>query len=305
MGSGVATPQLMPSEQLALGERHSRVRVIDALVGGKHNYHADREVAGWIASVLPGGFDGAKRLFVEDFRFRARVCRMLISRAKVKQFVLCGVDQWATSITPLHQLIQWADPDAVVVYVEPELDSERHTLNDFDTATNERGPVVRVVHDDIYDPALLPRLFASGTVGLDDTEPVVLLHCATLPFLPADSRLTAAEITAGQIETLPEGSFFAASHLCIPDDAADNAATVKAARILKERSFGARHFLLQPEIAALFADLHMIIPSPLTRQSKPVPCPQWYPAGPSADRFAVDDFNLGAVAHKGKPWPFA
>ncbi|WP_410659549.1 SAM-dependent methyltransferase [Amycolatopsis sp. lyj-112] len=305
MASDVATPRLRPSELLTRQERHSRVRVIDALVGGKDNYAADREIAGTIAQVLPGGFDGAKRLFTEDFWFRARVCRMLISRTKVFQFVLLGVDQCETSTAPLHEIIHLADADAVVVYVEPELDSASHALIDYDTTTNDRGSVVRAIHDDIYDPALLTRLFDNASVPLDDSEPVALLHCATLPFLPASTHTTAADITAGQIDTLPEGSFFAASHLCIPDAAADSAAIVKAASVLKERSFGARHFLSQAGIAALFAGLPMVVPSPLTTQLKPVACSKWYPVGPLLERFAVDDFNVGAVAHKGKPWPFA
>ncbi|WP_161780838.1 SAM-dependent methyltransferase [Amycolatopsis orientalis] len=306
MTSDVATPRLMPSEQLARQQRHSRVRVIDALVGGKNNYAEDRDVAARIAQALPGGFRGAKRLFTEDFWFRVRVCRMLSSRAEIKHFVLCGVDQIATGITPLHELIQRDEPDAVVVYVEPELNSQRHALREFDSTLKSRGPVVRVVHDDIYDPALLTRLFENASVPLEDSAPVALVHCAaTLPFLPSDSHTTAADVTAGQIDTLPEGSFFAASHLCIPDNAADDAAIVTAASILEESGFVARIFQSPAEITELFAGLPLVVPSPHATQPKPVPCWKWYTAGPLLERFDVDDYNVGAVAHKGKPWPYA
>ncbi|WYW19470.1 SAM-dependent methyltransferase [Amycolatopsis coloradensis] len=289
----------MPSEQLAGQERRSRVRVIDALVDGKDNYVEDRKVADKIAQVLPGGFEGAKRLFTEDFWFRVRVCRMLISRTEVSHFVLLGVDQCETSAAPLHKLIHRDAPDAVVVYVEPELDSATHALA-FDTRTNERGPVVHVVHDDIYDPALLTRLFESSSVPLDASEPVALLHCATLPFLPSGSGTTPAEVTAGQIDTLPEGSFIAVSHLCIPD----GAAAVRAANVLEE-SFGTRLCRPEAEIATFFGGFPLVVPSPLTAQPALVPCSKWYPPGPLLERFAVDDYNVGAVTHKGKPWPFA
>ncbi|WP_255433248.1 SAM-dependent methyltransferase [Amycolatopsis sp. WAC 01375] len=292
----------MPSEQLAGHERRSRVRVIDALVGGKDNYVEDRKAADKIAQVLPGGFEGAKRLFTEDFWFRVRVCRMLISRAEVSHFVLLGVDQCETSAAPLHKLILRDAPDAVVVYVEPELDIATHAL-EFDTRTNERGPVVRVIHDDIYDPALLTRLFESSSVPLDASEPVALLHCATLPFLPSDSDTTPAEVTAGQIDTLPDGSFVAASHLCIPDGAADHAAAVRAADALEE-SFGTRLCRPEAEIATFFGGLPLVVPSPLTTAPALVPCSKWYPPGPILEHVAVDDYNVGAVAHKGKPWPY-
>ncbi|WP_167406306.1 SAM-dependent methyltransferase [Amycolatopsis thailandensis] len=301
MSSSVAEPRLLPSEQLAGQERRSRVRVIDALVGGKDNYAEDRRVADKIAQVLPGGFEGAKRLFTEDFWFRVRVCRMLLARTEVSQFVLFGVDQCETSAAPLHKVVHRDAPDAVVVYVEPELDSATHAL-EFDTRTNERGPVVHVVHDNMYDPALLTRLFESSSVPLDDSEPVALLHCATLPFLPSDSGTTPAEITAGQIDTLPEGSFVAVSHLSIPDGAADRAAAVRAANVLDE-TVGTRLCRPETEIATFFGGLPLVVPSPLTTAPALVPCSKWYPAGPLLEQAAVDNFNLGAVAHKGKPWP--
>ncbi|MFI7121924.1 SAM-dependent methyltransferase [Amycolatopsis sp. NPDC049868] len=305
MGSSVATSRVLPSEQLARPERHSRVRVIDALVGGKDNYDADREVAGKIARVLPGGFDGGKRVFTEDFLFRARVCRMLLNRTQVRTFVLLGVDQRETAAAPLHELIHRDDPDAVVVYVEPEPDNASHARNDFDSTIKERGPSIRVVHDDIFDPALLTRLFQDPSIPLERSEPVALLHCATLPFLPLGSNTTAADVTAGQIDTLAEGSFFAASHLCIPDDVPASAAIVKAASVLAEHSFGTRHFRSKAEITAFFAGLPIVVPGPLTTQSTLVPCSKWYTAGPLLERFAVDELNVGALAHKGRPWPYA
>ncbi len=279
--------------------------MIDALVGGKDNYVEDREIAGQIARVLPGGFDGAKRVFVEDFWFRARVCRMLLSRTNVFQFVLLGIDQCETSTSPLHKVIHHQDRDAVVVYVEPELDSASHALHDVDTTTNERGPLVRTVHDDIYDPALLTRLFEDSSVPLDNSEPVAVLHCATLPFFSASDHTAAADLTANQIDTLPQGSFFAASHLCIPDGAAHNAATVDAATIPTEHSSGSRYFRSEAEIVALFAGHPIVVPSPLTPEPTLVPCSKWYPSGPLLEHLDVDDYNVGAVAHKGKPWPYA
>ncbi|MFK0249618.1 SAM-dependent methyltransferase [Amycolatopsis azurea] len=303
VGSGVAASRFMPSERLASQERPSRVRVIDALVGGKDNYVEDRKAADKIAQVLPGGFEGAKRLFTEDFWFRVRVCRMLISRTEVSRFVLLGVDQCETSAAPLHKLIHHDAPDAVVVYVEPELDSATHAL-EFDTRTNDRGPVVRVAHDDIYDPALLTRLFDDPSVPLDDSEPVALLHCATLPFLSSDNGIAAEEVTSGQIDTLPAGSFFAASHLCIPDGTAGSAAAARATDVVEE-IFGIGLCRPEAEIAAFFGDLPIVAPSPLTTQPALVPCSKWYPPGPLLEQVAVDDYNVGAVAHKGKPWPYA
>ncbi|WP_442857702.1 SAM-dependent methyltransferase [Amycolatopsis sp. BJA-103] len=102
------------------------------------------------------------------------------------------------------------------------------------------------------------------------------------------------------MDTLPDGSFVAASHLCIPDAVAEDTATVKALDVLTER-FGTRYFRTEPEIEAFFADLPIVTPSPLTPQQTLVPCSKWYPTGPLLEHLDVDDYNVGAVAHKGNP----
>ncbi|WP_410585382.1 SAM-dependent methyltransferase [Amycolatopsis sp. lyj-108] len=301
----VATPPWMPSEQLALQQGPSRVRLIDALVGGKDHYGVDREIARVVCEALPDGADAAKRLFVEDRRFQVRVCEMLLRRTQVKTFVVCGADQWAVDGDPLHQRIHRVNSDAVVVYVESEPVIVGHALGAYDTAINSGNSVVRVVEADIYDPDFLRRLYEEKCVSLYISEPVALLHCATLPFIPHGTGRTAQDITAGLIDTLPDGSFLALTHLCAPEDPDDAEAALRAGNHLEARGLGTRPFLPQKDIEALFGDLPLVVPHALTDDRVPVPCPEWYPPGPFRQRVATDRFHLAGVAHKGRPRPLA
>ncbi|WP_158077467.1 SAM-dependent methyltransferase [Amycolatopsis keratiniphila] len=305
MTSGAAVPRLMPSDHLARQEAYSRARFIDALVGGKDNYALDRELAGKIRRALPDGAHAAGRLFGEDRRFQLRVCEMLLRRTPVTTFVVCGADQWSVDGDPLHDRIHRTNPEAAVIYAEPEPVIYSHALGVYDTATNARSSTVRVVQADIYDPGFLRELYEQPNLPMYPGEPVAVLHCATLPFAPAATGRTNADITAGLIDTLPEGSFLALTHLCAPEEPDRAKAAHQAGEELAARGLGTRPFLPGKDIEALFDGLSLVVPNALTHSREPVPCPEWYPPGPFRERYAIDQFNLAGLAHKGKPWPYA
>ncbi|MFC9249941.1 SAM-dependent methyltransferase [Amycolatopsis thailandensis] len=305
VASDVATPELMPSALLAVAqEGYSRARFIDALVGGKDHYALDRELAGKVRRALPDGADAAGRLFLEDRRFQLRVCGMLLRRTPVTTFVLCGADQWSVDGDPLHDRIHRTRPDAAVIYAEPEPVIYSHALGVYDTATTTRSSTVRVVQADIYDPGFLREL-QQPHGPIYPGEPVAVLHCATLPFAPARTGRTAADITAGLINTLPVGSFLALTHLCAPEEPDRAEAAYRAGEELAARGLGTRPFLPRKDIEALFDGLSLVVPNALTGSRVPVPCSEWYPPGPFRERFAIDQFNLAGFACKGKPWPYA
>ncbi|MGY6658661.1 SAM-dependent methyltransferase [Amycolatopsis sp. TRM77291] len=281
------------------------MRLIDALVGGKDHYEEDRQAANAVRATLPDGAATARRLFQEDRRFQVRVCEMMLRRTPVRTFVVCGADQWAVDGDPLHKRIHRANPDAVVVYVESEPVIVAHALSQYDTSTNSANSVVRVVDADMFDPDLFRRLYEEAHVPLYPREPVALLHCATLPFVPDGTGRTAQDIMAGQIDGLPDGSFLALTHLCAPEDPDDAEAARRAGKELEARGLGTRPFLPQTDIEALFGDLPLVVPHALTDDRVPVPCPEWYPPGPFRQRVASDRFNLAGVAHKGRSWPIA
>ncbi|KFZ80805.1 hypothetical protein ED92_10730 [Amycolatopsis sp. MJM2582] len=278
--------------------------MIDALVGGKDHYEEDRQVARAVSAALPGGAATAKRLFKEDRRFQVRVCEMLLRRTQVRTFVVCGADQWAVDGDPLHKRIQRANSDAVVIYVESEPVIFSHARSEYDTSLNSANSVVRVVHADIYDPDLLHRLH-DMSLPLYRDQPVAVLQCGTLPFVPHGTKWTVQEITAGLSRTLPDGSFLALTHLCAPEDPDDAETALRAGNELTAQGLGTRPFLPQKDIEALFADLSLVVPHALTDDRVPVPCPEWYPPGPFRERVATDRFNLAGVAYKGRPWPHA
>ncbi|WP_167336187.1 SAM-dependent methyltransferase [Amycolatopsis alba] len=305
MASGAAVPRLIPSEHLAHHEDYSRARFIDALVGGKDHYELDRELAGKVRRALPDGADAAGRLFVEDRRFQLRVCEMMLRRTPVTTFVVCGADQWSVDGDPLHDRIHRTRPDAAVIYAEPEPVILAHALGVYDTAINARSSMVRVVEADIYDPGFLRELYETPHVPLYSGEPIAVLHCATLPFAPAREEGTTADITTGLIDTLPDGSFLALTHLCAPEEPHRAKAAQRAGEELAAQGLGTRPFLPRKDIEALFGDLELFVPNALTQSREPVPCSEWYPPGPFRERYAIDQFNLAGLARKGKPTPIA
>lgn len=290
VASEAVTPRQLPSALLLGRTAVSRARVIDALTGGEDNYYEHAMVAAAVASALPDNVLAARRLFVEDFEFRARVCEMLIRRASVSAFIICGADQWAPNGDPLHQRVRRAGRDAIVVYVEPEPDMARHAINAYDNPELH----VYVVEDDIYDPSFLSRLFEIGPLYYMTPALVALLHCTTLPFTPSSCSRTASEIVAGLIDALPEGSFLTLSHLCAPDDPEDAGCNPRRNGVLRRRT---------RDIEALFCGLPLIVPHALTTRRKLVPCPEWYPTDPLRMTFAIDRFNLAGITRKGPPWP--
>ncbi|MEV0679719.1 SAM-dependent methyltransferase [Actinosynnema sp. NPDC050436] len=174
----------------------SSARVYDYLLGGGHNFAADRAVAEELAGVLP----------VRDM---ARMNRSFLRRA-VQALVAEGVTQFLDlgsgipTVGNVHEVAQEADPACRVVYVDFEPVAVTHA--ELLLAAN---PGATALLADLRGPEAV--LDAPGTRLLIDLDrPVGVLAVSVLHFVP--DRDDPWGVLARYRDRLAPGSFLALSH---------------------------------------------------------------------------------------------
>ncbi|KOX19800.1 hypothetical protein ADK67_32515 [Saccharothrix sp. NRRL B-16348] len=176
----------------------SLARIYDYLLGGGHNFAADRVVADKITALVPG-----YGVFIrENNTFRRRAVLHMLA-AGIEQFLDVGTGVFSTR--PLHHLAQAGNPDAHVVYVDrdPVVVAGLNLLvEQGDARTGVVEADLRHV-DEVLDHAVTARL-------LDLSRPVGVVAGAVLHCLPDADDPTAA--VARYYERLAPGSLLAASH---------------------------------------------------------------------------------------------
>jgi SAM-dependent methyltransferase len=179
-------------------------RIYDYLLGGVHNFPADREVAQTVVASFPLAQAGirANRAFLQ------RAVRHL-TEAGVRQFL--DVGSGIPTVGNVHEIAQAIAPDARVVYVDtdPVAVAESLTLlegNDYATA----------VRGDLLDPDAIVDHPQVREV-LDFDQPIALLLVALLHFVADDD---AAHAAVGRLRgALTPGSYLVVSH--VTDDGQD------------------------------------------------------------------------------------
>jgi hypothetical protein len=172
-------------------------RIYDYLLGGFHNFAADRDLAEQTIAVWP------------QIRDTARVNRMFLGRA-VAHLAACGVRQYldlgsgVPTVGNVHEIAQRVAPDSRVVYVDIEPVAVAHSQHILRNNAN-----ADVVHADLLQA---PDVLAAPQVKrlLDPAVPTALLMVAVLHFVPDTSAVTAAIRTYR--EALGPNSWVAISH---------------------------------------------------------------------------------------------
>jgi SAM-dependent methyltransferase len=174
----------------------SSARIYDYLLGGGHNFAADRDTAEQLIKVLP----------VRDM---ARFNRAYLRRA-VLELVDLGVRQFLDlgsgipTVGNVHEVAREADPSCRVVYVDFEPVAITHA--ELLLADN---PNATAILADLRDPEAV--LGAPETrLMLDFTEPIGLLAVGVLQFIPDESDPWG--VLARYRDALPSGGYLALSH---------------------------------------------------------------------------------------------
>ncbi|MEV7565394.1 SAM-dependent methyltransferase [Streptomyces tanashiensis] len=256
----------------------SIARVYDAFLKGTDNYEVDREVVRGVMKAAPEAAD----LAVENRAFLIRACRFLAGQAGITQYLDCGSGLPTAENT--HQVVQRADPEARVVYVDNDplvLDHSRALLEGSETAV--------IVSEDIFEPE---RLLSNTLVRshLDWDSPIALLHMGTLHHYNHEETRTRKDIMRAYIDALPSGSYVALSHFLDPEDEYSETARMME-RMFLHSMMGSGTFSTRDELKELFNGLEMVDPG-LVR------CSDWRRDDPPAERNAAQQCIAGGVAHK-------
>jgi hypothetical protein len=233
----------------------SAARVYDYLLGGAHNFAADRAVGEKVLSVLPDG----RQVAISNRSFLRRAVRFLLEQG-VTQFLDLG--SGIPTSGNVHEIAQRADPTAKVLYVDYDEVAVAHS--ELMLAGNANATVLAcdlTRPEDVLD-APITREF------LDFSRPIGLLLVAVFHFVPDDKD--PAGIVAAYREALPAGSYIALSHLTADHQPDAMAGVVEAMKHSRDPMF----FRPYDEVEPMFAGLDLVEPGLVS-------APQWRPdAGP-------------------------
>lgn len=172
-------------------------RVYDYMLGGAHNFAADREFATRLLEVLPGARDGA----VANRAFLGRAVRACLELG-CRQFLDLGAG--IPTAEPVHEIVHRHDPSARVAYVDVEpvaVAMSRELLAGV--------PGASITAADLTDPDAV--LAAPGVRDLlDPAEPTAVLAVSVLHFVPDDDLL--AGLLDRYCDAVAPGSVLVVSH---------------------------------------------------------------------------------------------
>jgi len=172
----------------------SSARIYDYLLGGGHNFEADRRTAEALIKVLP----------VRDMarRNRAYLRRVVLELAEhgVRQFLDLG--SGIPTVGNVHEVAHEVAPDSKVVYVDFEPVAITHAEL---MLAGERD--VTALLGDLREPE---KVVAQARQHLDFTQPIGLLVVGVLQFIPDSDDPWG--VLSSYVESLSSGSYLALSH---------------------------------------------------------------------------------------------
>jgi hypothetical protein len=254
----------------------SSSRTYDYLLGGAHNFQADRGAAEQAEKIMPGLRDIARL----NRAFLGRVVRSLMGLG-IRQFLDIG--SGIPTVGNVHQIVEEIDPRCRVVYVDRDPIAVAHSemlLRASEYAT--------IVHADFADPE---GIFADPAVRrlLNFGEPIGLLMVAMLHWIPDESDPHG--LLAQYRRRVPAGSHLAISHL-VSDRGSDriNSAVGTFNRAKGHDQATTRTYR---EVETMFGDFALIEPGL-------VGCALWRPGGPAdiSDDPRANTQLYGGVARK-------
>jgi len=176
----------------------SVARVYDYLLGGGHNFAADREFAEQFAAMLPGSRDVVRI----NRAFLRRAVLFMVS-AGMRQFLDIG--SGIPTVGNVHELVQAADPEARVVYVDIDPIAVAHSRQLLEG--NDRAAAVQA---DFTNPESI--LCDRDTRRLlDFTQPMGLLMVGLLHFV--SEQWDMCRLVARYRQALAPGSYVAMTQL--------------------------------------------------------------------------------------------
>jgi hypothetical protein len=176
----------------------SPARIYDYLLGGSHNFAADRDVARDMIAAFPR----LPQVFAAARAFGRRAAWYLAARQGISQFLDLG--SGIPAARNIHEVVQAADPAARVAYLDVDPIAVAHSRS---VLRGARQAVC--VQADLRDPAAVCADPVVRSV-IDFARPVAILLSSVLHFIPGDDE--AARIVEGYLSAAAPGSYLVLSH---------------------------------------------------------------------------------------------
>ncbi|HEX6499044.1 MAG TPA: SAM-dependent methyltransferase [Micromonosporaceae bacterium] len=234
-------------------DRPASSRIYDYMLGGSHNFAADRAVAERAVAAMPE----LPSVLRENRAYLGRAVRYLAGEAGIDQFLDLG--SGIPTVGNVHEIAGAVNPDARVVYVDIDPIAVAHAR-----AILTGNPRAGALLGDLRRPlTILGEPLVRDLLDLD--RPVAVLLVATLHFIPDDQH--PAHILAQLRQALAPGSYVAISH------ASDDGRPPAGQRDAQEVYARADNNVVmrgRSELAALLDGWQPVDPGI-------VPCPLWRP----------------------------
>jgi hypothetical protein len=235
----------------------SAARLYDYLLGGGHNFAADRELAEKFLKAQPN----ARTIARLNRAFLRRAVLFMMDNG-IRQFLDLG--SGIPTVGNVHEIAQKTDPETHVVYVDFEEVAVAHSQ-----LILENDPRAEIIQEDMTHPAdVLKAAEESGLI--DFTQPVGVLTVGVFHFVPPEADPEA--IVAAYRDAVPAGSYLAFSQFTQDLQPEEMAGVVEVMKKSQNPMFPRT----KSEIAGLFGGFDVIEPGV-------VPLPLWRPEGTNMD----------------------
>ncbi|MET0236543.1 MAG: SAM-dependent methyltransferase [Kibdelosporangium sp.] len=260
--------------------RPSITRVYDAMLGGKDNFQADRDIRDRLLALDPG----FGRASWDNRAFTTRVARFLAEEVGIGQFLELGTSLPLPAMEHAHEVVQRHNHEATVVYVSVDaavLAHGRALLTDNDHT--------HVAEADFRRPH---QVLANETVTkyIDIGQPLALFLVGIINHV--SDRRDPAGIVRAYVDALPSGSYVVLSHLFDPGpdhELAGFAADLR--QVYSDAGFPA-WFRTHEQIEAMLTGLRLLPPGLVT-------VADWWPEGPRLRPLSpTQRLLVGAVGRK-------
>ncbi len=236
-------------------ERPSTARIYDYLLGGHHNFAADR-VAGERMRVL---VPHAPLVMQANRAFLRRAVTFLVEQG-IEQFLDLG--SGIPTMGNVHEVAQALNPNARIVYVDRDPVAIQHSASIL-----EGNPKAAALHGDIRAPEEILQQPQARAL-LDLQQPLGVLLVAVLHFVPTDEEASA--IVHLLRNRVARDSYFAIAHGT--DEGVPRELVEEGERLYAQTSTPGR-LRTRAEILRLFDGLDLIEPglvwAPLWRPERP------------------------------------
>jgi hypothetical protein len=233
----------------------SSARIYDYLLGGGHNFAADRAIAERFIRALPGSKDIARL----NRAFLRRAVLFMLDNG-IRQFLDIG--SGIPTVGNVHEIAQARDPEARVLYVDNEAVAVTHSQ----LILEGNGNAVALDGELRRPEAILGHEAIKGL--LDLSQPIGLLMVGVFHFVPrADQPV---ELLTRYRDALASGSYLALSHFTADSRPEQMSAMVEVMKKSKDPI----HPRSRAEFTELFGGFDLVEPGIVSTAT-------WRPAGPA------------------------